>query len=172
MIFPCPIFSFVKDALTKNPKRRPTAEKMLYHKFLLAGDLNMRLSLELLNKVRNPEAASSSSLSALSTSSSTTSGVSNSSSAGLAGGVGAVGSSTNTSAASAQSSAYAGVASASTIADDDEGGVTQNVPMRIPSRSSRKEKTNSEINSKKVSLFVPIHDVRIIRNGGKCLLGF
>ena len=57
--------SFVKDALTKNPKRRPTAEKMLYHKFLLAGDLNMRLSLELLNKVRNPEAAS------LSTSSST-----------------------------------------------------------------------------------------------------
>ena len=38
---------------------------MLYHKFLLAGDLNMRLSLELLNKVRNPEAAS------LSTSSST-----------------------------------------------------------------------------------------------------
>ena len=58
IFYPLSISSFVKDALTKNPKRRPTAEKMLYHKFLLAGDLNMRLSLELLNKVRNPEAAS------------------------------------------------------------------------------------------------------------------
>ena len=32
---------------------------MLYQPFILAGDLNVRLSLELLNKVRNPEAASS-----------------------------------------------------------------------------------------------------------------
>jgi len=112
---------FVKDALTKNPKRRPTAEKMLYHKFLLAGDLNMRLSLELLNKVRNPEAAS------LSTSSSTQ-GVPTSSQGG-----GAVG-------------ANVPSAGASAIPDDDEGGNTQNVPLRIPSRSSRKEKTQSEIN--------------------------
>ena len=156
MIFPCPIFSFVKDALTKNPKRRPTAEKMLYHKFLLAGDLNMRLSVELLNKVRNPEAALSSSLSALSTSggsSSTTSGGVSSSASGAA--ASAASASTNTSAASASSSAYAGASSQ--IADDDEGGVTQNVPMRIPSRSSRKEKTNSEINSKNVFLYLDIY---------------
>ena len=33
---------------------------MLYQPFILAGDLNVRLSLELLNKVRNPEAAMSS----------------------------------------------------------------------------------------------------------------
>ena len=52
-------FSFVKVALTKNPKKRPTGERMLYQPFILAGDLNVRLSLELLNKVRNPEAASS-----------------------------------------------------------------------------------------------------------------
>lgn len=56
--------------------------------------------------------------------------------------------SSNTSAAASQSSAYAGVASASAIADDEEGGV-QAAPLRIPSRSSRnKEKTQSEINSK------------------------
>ena len=60
----------------------------------------------------------------------------------------AVGASSNTSAAASQSSAYAGVASASAIADDEEGGV-QAAPLRIPSRSSRnKEKTQSEINSK------------------------
>ena len=53
-------FSFVKVALTKNPKKRPTGERMLYQPFILAGDLNVRLSLELLNKVRNPEAALSS----------------------------------------------------------------------------------------------------------------
>ena len=79
---------------------------MLYQPFILAGDLNVRLSLELLNKVRNPEAASSQS-----------------------------------------STTYSGVASASAI-DDDEG-LAENVPMRIPSRTSRnKEKTTSEINSK------------------------
>lgn len=59
-----------------------------------------------------------------------------------------MGASSNTSAAASQSSAYAGVASASVIADDEEGGV-QAAPLRIPSRSSRnKEKTQSEINSK------------------------
>ena len=87
---------------------------MLYQGFVLAGDLNVRLSLELLNKVRNPEAANASS--------------------------------SVTSAASPSVPPYA--ASASAI-DDDEGGLAQNVPRRIASRTSRdKEKTTSEINSK------------------------
>jgi len=47
--------AFVKECLTKNPKRRPAAEKMLYHPHLLAGDLTKRLACELLAKVRNPE---------------------------------------------------------------------------------------------------------------------
>jgi len=47
--------AFVKECLTKNPKRRPAAEKMLYHSHLLAGDLTKRLAVELLAKVRNPE---------------------------------------------------------------------------------------------------------------------
>jgi len=47
--------AFVKECLTKNPKRRPAAEKMLYHPHLLAGDLTKRLAVELLAKVRNPE---------------------------------------------------------------------------------------------------------------------
>jgi len=47
--------SFIKISLTKNPKRRPPAEKMLYQPFVLSGDLSVRLSLDLLNKVRNPE---------------------------------------------------------------------------------------------------------------------
>ncbi len=51
-------YSFVKVSLTKNPKKRPAAERMLYHPFVLAGDLNVRLSLDLLQKVRNPEANS------------------------------------------------------------------------------------------------------------------
>ncbi len=57
MLFFC---RFVKVALTKNPKKRPSAERMLYQPFVLAGDLTHRLSGELLNKVRNPEAATSS----------------------------------------------------------------------------------------------------------------
>ena len=99
--------------MTKNPSKRPSAERMLYQGFVLAGDLNVRLSLELLNKVRNPEAANASS--------------------------------SVTSAASPSVPPYA--ASASAI-DDDEGGLAQNVPRRIASRTSRdKEKTTSEINS-------------------------
>jgi len=47
--------AFVKECLTKNPKRRPPAEKMLYHPFLLSGDLTKRQAVELLAKVRNPE---------------------------------------------------------------------------------------------------------------------
>lgn len=118
--------SFVKVALTKNPKKRPSAERMLYQPFVLAGDLNVRQSLELLNKVRNPEAASSAS--SASTSSVTSASVANQ--------------------PTSSQSSYGGAASA---IDDDEGGLAQNVPMRIASRTSRnKEKTvSSEINSKK-----------------------
>ena len=54
-VFIC--FSFVKIALTKNPKKRPAAERMLFHPFVLAGDLSLRLSLELLQKVRNPDSS-------------------------------------------------------------------------------------------------------------------
>ena len=42
----------MKIALTKNPKKRPAAERLLFHPFVLAGDLTARLSLELLQKVR------------------------------------------------------------------------------------------------------------------------
>ena len=67
-------------------------------------------------------------------------------------GGGATGASANTSSSASQSSAYPG---ASAIPDDDEGENTQNVPRRIPSRSSRnKEKTNSEINSKKCFVII------------------
>eukprot|EP00095_Tigriopus_kingsejongensis_P004097 maker-scaffold764_size101305-snap-gene-0.29 protein:Tk04097 transcript:maker-scaffold764_size101305-snap-gene-0.29-mRNA-1 annotation:"mitogen-activated protein kinase kinase kinase kinase 5 isoform x7" len=48
--------NFVKLALTKNPKKRPPAERLLFHPFVLAGDLSLRYSVELLQKVRNPEA--------------------------------------------------------------------------------------------------------------------
>ena len=51
----CCLFSFVKSALTKNAKKRPPAERLLYHPFVLAGDLSVRQSVDLLNKVRNPE---------------------------------------------------------------------------------------------------------------------
>ncbi|XP_074028055.1 MAP4K3-like protein hppy isoform X2 [Leptinotarsa decemlineata] len=44
---------FVKVALTKNPKKRPTAEKLLQHAFF-QGDMHRRLALELLQKVNNP----------------------------------------------------------------------------------------------------------------------
>jgi len=47
--------SFVRVALTKNPKKRPPAERMLHQPFVLAGDLNIGLSRELLARVRNPE---------------------------------------------------------------------------------------------------------------------
>lgn len=46
--------SFVKVALTKNPKKRPTAEKLLQHQFFQADAMQRRLALELLNKVNNP----------------------------------------------------------------------------------------------------------------------
>ncbi|XP_050452556.1 mitogen-activated protein kinase kinase kinase kinase 5 isoform X4 [Cataglyphis hispanica] len=45
--------NFVKVALTKNPKKRPTAEKLLQHTFF-QGEMHKRLALELLQKVSNP----------------------------------------------------------------------------------------------------------------------
>ncbi|KAH0956854.1 hypothetical protein HN011_012022 [Eciton burchellii] len=45
--------NFVKVALTKNPKKRPTAEKLLQHAFFQA-EMSKRLALELLQKVSNP----------------------------------------------------------------------------------------------------------------------
>uniref|UniRef100_U5EYJ4 Mitogen-activated protein kinase kinase kinase kinase n=1 Tax=Corethrella appendiculata TaxID=1370023 RepID=U5EYJ4_9DIPT len=45
--------SFVKVALTKNPKKRPTAERLLQHAFL-QSEMNVRLALELLQKYNSP----------------------------------------------------------------------------------------------------------------------
>nr|XP_045591858.1 mitogen-activated protein kinase kinase kinase kinase 5-like isoform X7 [Procambarus clarkii] len=45
---------FVKLALTKNPKRRPTADKLLLHPFV-AADLPKWLAVELLQKAHNPQ---------------------------------------------------------------------------------------------------------------------
>ncbi|XP_071449789.1 mitogen-activated protein kinase kinase kinase kinase 5 isoform X4 [Hetaerina americana] len=45
--------NFVKVSLTKNPKKRPTAERLLMHPFF-QGELTKRLPLELLQKVSNP----------------------------------------------------------------------------------------------------------------------
>nr|XP_006815628.1 PREDICTED: mitogen-activated protein kinase kinase kinase kinase 5 [Saccoglossus kowalevskii] len=52
-----PVFhNFIKMALTKNPKRRPTADKMLQHQFFTVSPerLTRRRALELLDKVNNP----------------------------------------------------------------------------------------------------------------------
>ncbi|KAL1457570.1 hypothetical protein WDU94_007783 [Cyamophila willieti] len=45
--------NFVKIALTKNPKKRPTADKLMQHPFF-KYDMNKRVAIELLQKVRNP----------------------------------------------------------------------------------------------------------------------
>ncbi|XP_038634283.1 mitogen-activated protein kinase kinase kinase kinase 5 isoform X2 [Scyliorhinus canicula] len=47
--------TFLKVALTKNPKKRPTAEKLLTHSFLAQPVLSRSLAVELLDKVNNPE---------------------------------------------------------------------------------------------------------------------
>ncbi|TRZ00509.1 hypothetical protein DNTS_018407 [Danionella cerebrum] len=47
--------NFVKISLTKNPKRRPTAEKLLMHLFVAQTGLTRRLALELLDKMNNPD---------------------------------------------------------------------------------------------------------------------
>ncbi|XP_026743472.1 mitogen-activated protein kinase kinase kinase kinase 5 isoform X1 [Trichoplusia ni] len=45
--------SFLKLALTKNPKKRPTADKLLQHAFF-QQDMSKRLAIELLHKYSNP----------------------------------------------------------------------------------------------------------------------
>lgn len=47
--------AFLKISLTKNPKRRPTAEKLLTNAFLIQPGLNRSLAVDLLDKVNNPE---------------------------------------------------------------------------------------------------------------------
>ncbi|XP_056110906.1 mitogen-activated protein kinase kinase kinase kinase 5 isoform X3 [Rhinichthys klamathensis goyatoka] len=47
--------NFVKISLTKNPKKRPSAEKLLSHLFVAQTGLTRRLALELLDKMNNPD---------------------------------------------------------------------------------------------------------------------
>uniref|UniRef100_A0A3B3ZY30 Protein kinase domain-containing protein n=1 Tax=Periophthalmus magnuspinnatus TaxID=409849 RepID=A0A3B3ZY30_9GOBI len=47
--------NFVKVSLTKNPKKRPTAEKLLSHVFVAQTGLTRRLAVDLLDKMNNPE---------------------------------------------------------------------------------------------------------------------
>ncbi|KAK7140521.1 hypothetical protein R3I94_012958 [Phoxinus phoxinus] len=47
--------NFVKISLTKNPKKRPSAEKLLSHLFVAQMSLTRRLALELLDKMNNPD---------------------------------------------------------------------------------------------------------------------
>ncbi|XP_017319427.1 mitogen-activated protein kinase kinase kinase kinase 5 [Ictalurus punctatus] len=47
--------NFVKVSLTKNPKKRPTAEKLLTHMFVAQSGLSRRLAVELLEKMNNPD---------------------------------------------------------------------------------------------------------------------
>ncbi|KAJ7988727.1 hypothetical protein DPEC_G00312220 [Dallia pectoralis] len=47
--------NFVKVTLTKNPKKRPTAEKLLSHGFVGQTGLTRRLAVDLLDKVNNPD---------------------------------------------------------------------------------------------------------------------
>ncbi|XP_063835278.1 mitogen-activated protein kinase kinase kinase kinase 5 [Ostrinia nubilalis] len=50
--------AFLKLALTKNPKKRPTADKLLQHAFF-QQDMSKRLAIELLHKYSNPSSCSS-----------------------------------------------------------------------------------------------------------------
>ncbi|XP_031436276.1 mitogen-activated protein kinase kinase kinase kinase 5 isoform X2 [Clupea harengus] len=47
--------NFVKVSLTKNPKKRPTAEKLLSHLFVAQLGLTRNLAVELLDKMNNPD---------------------------------------------------------------------------------------------------------------------
>ncbi|KAJ7345318.1 hypothetical protein JRQ81_001268 [Phrynocephalus forsythii] len=47
--------NFVKVALTKNPKKRPTAERLLTHSFVGQPGLSRTLAVDLLDKVNNPD---------------------------------------------------------------------------------------------------------------------
>ncbi|KAI5098605.1 mitogen-activated protein kinase kinase kinase kinase 5 isoform X6 [Silurus meridionalis] len=48
-------YNFVKSMLIRNPKKRPTAKKMLMHLFVTQPSLTRDLTLELLDKLRHPE---------------------------------------------------------------------------------------------------------------------
>ncbi|KAG8143576.1 hypothetical protein E2320_000897, partial [Naja naja] len=47
--------NFVKVTLTKSPKKRPSSSKMLTHQFVTQAELTQRLTLDLLEKVHNPD---------------------------------------------------------------------------------------------------------------------
>ncbi|XP_023807405.1 mitogen-activated protein kinase kinase kinase kinase 5 isoform X1 [Oryzias latipes] len=47
--------NFVKMSLTKSPKRRPTAEKLLTHVFVAQTGLSRRLAVDLLDSMNNPD---------------------------------------------------------------------------------------------------------------------
>ncbi|XP_050438819.1 mitogen-activated protein kinase kinase kinase kinase 5 isoform X1 [Adelges cooleyi] len=47
--------NFIKVSLTKNPKKRPTADKLLMHSFF-CQDMSKRLAIDLLQKANNPQA--------------------------------------------------------------------------------------------------------------------
>ncbi|XP_050528661.1 mitogen-activated protein kinase kinase kinase kinase 5 isoform X2 [Daktulosphaira vitifoliae] len=49
--------NFIKVALTKNPKKRPTADKLLMHSFF-CQEMNKRLAIDLLQKANNPQVQS------------------------------------------------------------------------------------------------------------------
>ena len=100
---------------------------MLYQPFVLSGDLSVRHSIELLNKVRNPESIYGSSP--------------------LSGGSGIESQAGNqrggASSSNGQGNAY------STDPDGDDDILVRPPPARIESRSSRtSQKTKSELNSK------------------------
>lgn len=46
--------NFIKTALTKNPKKRPTAERLMQHQFFQNDNMSIRLALELLQKYHSP----------------------------------------------------------------------------------------------------------------------
>lgn len=46
--------SFIKTALMKNPKKRPTAEKLLSHPFVAGTTMSVRIVKDLLQKYLNP----------------------------------------------------------------------------------------------------------------------
>jgi serine/threonine protein kinase len=45
--------SFVKIALTKNPKKRPSADKLLEHTFMINNDLNRKIGRQILDMYLN-----------------------------------------------------------------------------------------------------------------------
>lgn len=49
------LHNFIKLALTKNPKKRPPADKLLEHPFLQQSDLSRKSTKDLLEKARNPQ---------------------------------------------------------------------------------------------------------------------